>query len=342
MQGKVALEEHFALPETVQDSAGFVPDDYWVELKARLLDMQDRRLREMDAHGIQMMLPSLNAPAVQAIPDRKRAIEIARRANDFLAGEVAKKPDRFQGLAALPMQDPEAAAQELQRCVRDLGFRGALVNGFSQIDDAADATYYDLPKYRPFWAEVEQLGVPFYLHPRNPLPQHAHIYDGHPWLLGPTWAFGQETAVHALRLMASGLFDAHPKLRIIIGHMGEGLPYSMWRVDNRNAWVKAQKGYPAKRPLGEYFRENFYITTSGNFRTQTLIDAMLEIGADRILFSADWPFENINHAAEWFDVASISENDRLKIGRSNAWQLFNLDGAVSDSAGRPQHHAAAE
>ena len=342
MQGKVALEEHFALPETVQDSAGFVPDDYWVELKARLLDMQDRRLREMDAHGIEMMLPSLNAPAVQAIPDRKRAIEIARRANDFLAGEVTKRPDRFQGLAALPMQDPEAAAQELQRCVRDLGFRGALVNGFSQIDDAADATYYDLPKYRPFWAEVEQLGVPFYLHPRNPLPQHAHIYDGHPWLLGPTWAFGQETAVHALRLMASGLFDAHPKLRIIIGHMGEGLPYSMWRVDNRNAWVKAPKGYPAKRPLGEYFRENFYITTSGNFRTQTLIDAMLEIGADRILFSADWPFENINHAAEWFDVASISENDRLKIGRSNAWQLFNLDGAVSASAGRPQHHAAAE
>lgn len=156
------------------------------------------------------------------------------------------------------------------------------------------------------------------------------------------WAFGQETAVHALRLMASGLFDAHAKLRIIIGHMGEGLPYSMWRVDNRNAWVKAPKGYPAKRPLGEYFRENFYITTSGNFRTQTLIDAMLEIGADRILFSADWPFENINHAAEWFDVASISENDRLKIGRSNAWQLFNLDGAVSASAGRPQHHAAAE
>ena len=113
MQGKVALEEHFAIPETVQDSAGFVPGDYWVELKARLLDMQDRRLREMDANGIEVMLPSLNAPAVQAIPDRKQAIEIARRANDFLAGEVAKRPDRFQGLAALPMQDPDAATREL-------------------------------------------------------------------------------------------------------------------------------------------------------------------------------------------------------------------------------------
>jgi len=273
------------------------------------------------------MLPSLNAPAVQAIPDRKRAIEIAHRANDFLAGEVAKRPDRFQGLAALPMQDPEAATRELTRCVQDLGFRGALVNGFSQVDDASNATYYDLPQYRPFWAEVERLDVPFYLHPRNPLPQHAHIYDGHPWLLGPTWAFAQETAVHALRLMASGLFDAHPNLRIVVGHLGEGLPYSIWRVDNRNAWVKAPKTYPAKRPLGEYFRKNFYITTSGNFRTQTLIDAMLEISSDHILFSADWPFENIDHAATWFDSCTISEVDRLKIGRTNAMKLFNLDRA---------------
>lgn len=327
MQGKIALEEHFAIPETLQDSAGFVPDVYWDELKTRLLDMQERRIREMDAHGIEMMLPSLNAPAVQAIPDPRQAIEIARRANDFLAGEVAKRPDRFRGLAALPMQDPEAATRELTRCVRDLGFCGALVNGFSQVDDAQNATYYDLPQYRPFWAEVERLGVPFYLHPRNPLPQHARIYDGHPWLLGPTWAFAQETAVHALRLMASGLFDEHPDLKIVLGHLGEGLPYSMWRVDNRNAWVKAPKGYPAKRPLGDYFRENFYITTSGNFRTQSLIDAMLEIGSDHILFSTDWPFENIDHAANWFDSCTISELDRLKIGRTNTMKLFKLDGA---------------
>ena len=325
MPGKVAIEEHFAIPETLQDSAGFVPPDYWTELQARLLDMQERRLREMDAHGIEIMLPSLNAPAVQAIFDRKKAIEIARRANDFLAGEVAKRPDRFRGLAALPMQDPEVATQELRRCIKDLGFVGALVNGFSQVDDAGDATYYDLPQYRPFWAEVERLGVPFYLHPRNPLPQHARIYDGHPWLLGPTWAFGQETAVHALRLMASGLFDEHPALQIVLGHMGEGLPYSIWRVDNRNGWIKAPKKYPAKKPLGDYFRQNFYITTSGNFRTQSLIDAMLEIGSDRILFSADWPFENIDHAADWFDVCTIAQADRLKIGRTNALRLFKLD-----------------
>ena len=335
MHGKVALEEHFAMPETVQDSAGFVPGDYWVELKARLLDMQDRRLREMDANGIEVMLPSLNAPAVQAIANRSKAVQIAFQANDFLADEVAKRPDRFRGLAALPMQDPEAAVRELGRCVRELGFVGALVNGFTQMGDSANATYYDLPQYRPFWAEVERLAVPFYLHPRNPLPQHAPIYDGHPWLLGPTWAFAQETAVHALRLMASGLFDAHPRLQIILGHLGEGLPYSIWRVDNRNAWVKAPKGYPAERPLGHYFRKNFYITTSGNFRTQTLIDAMLEIGADHILFSADWPFEHIDHAANWFDACTISEADRLKIGRTNALKLFKFDGAEAPTASKP-------
>jgi predicted TIM-barrel fold metal-dependent hydrolase len=325
MQGKVALEEHFAIDETLGDSMGFVPADHWDELRARLRDIHERRLHLMDAHGIQMMLLSLNSPAVQAIPDPVRASDLARRANDFLAEQVGRRPDRFQGLAALPMQEPELAIRELERCVVELGFRGVLVNGFSQIREPDSAVYYDQPQYRPFWQALERLDVPFYLHPRNPLPSMAQIYDGHPWLLGPTWAFGQETAVHALRLMGSGLFDHFPGVRIILGHMGEGLPYSMWRIDNRNAWVKAPPRYPARKKIAEYFAQNFYLTTSGNFRTQTLIDAILEIGVDRILFSTDWPFENIDHAAVWFDAASISENDRLKIGRSNAIRLFKLD-----------------
>src|SRR6185312_1388842 len=137
MKGKIALEEHFAIPDTLGDSAGFVPSSYWDELKCRLLDIQDRRLREMDEHGIEIMILSLNAPAVQAIPDAARANEIARRANDYLAEEVAKRPDRFQAFAALPMQDPELAIIELNRAVKQLGFRGALVNGFSQIGDGA-------------------------------------------------------------------------------------------------------------------------------------------------------------------------------------------------------------
>ena len=324
MRGKIGFEEHFAIDDTIMDSAGFLPDEIWPELRSRLLDIQDRRLRLMDENGMEMMLLSLNAPAIQARPDALVAKELSKKANDFLAEEVAKKPDRFQALAALPLQDPDMAIDELQRCVKQLGFKGVLVNGFSQINTARSAIYYDLPQYRAFWAAVESLDVPFYLHPRNPLPEHSQIYEGHSWLLGPTWAFGQETAVHALRLMGSGLFDAHPRLKIVLGHMGEGLPYSMWRIDNRNGWVNAPPTYAAKRKIADYFRENFYLTTSGNFRTQTLIDAILEIGADRILFSTDWPFENVDHAANWFDQASISEGDRIKIGRTNAIKLFKL------------------
>ena len=324
MQGKIALEEHFAIPETLMDSAGFVPESYWPELKGRLLDIQDQRLRQMDEQGVEMMILSLNAPAVQAIPDASKANEIAVRANDYLAEQVAGRPERFQAFAALPMQDPDLAIAELDRAVNTLGFKGALVNGFSQVGDGRSPVYYDLDRYWPLWAKVEQLDVPFYLHPRDPLAQDSRIYEGHEWLLGPTWAFGQETAVHALRLMGSGLFDQYPGLRIIIGHMGEGLPYSMWRIDHRNGWVKTPPRYKAKKKICEYFNQHFYLTTSGNFRTQTLIDALLEVGADRILFSADWPFENVDHAAQWFDSATISEGDRKKIGRENALRLFKL------------------
>ena len=324
MQGKIALEEHFAIPETLEDSHGYFPERVWQEVKHRVMDIQERRIAEMDRNGIEMMLLSLNAPAVQAIPDPAQATAIARRSNDYLAEQVHKRPDRFQGLAALAMQDPDGATRELERCVKELGFRGALVNGFSQVGNAETTAYYDLPQYRPFWAMAEKLDVPFYLHPRNPLPRDAKIYEGHPWLLGPIWAFGHETAVHALRLMASGLFDAHPRLQIILGHMGENLPFAMWRVDNANAWIENRHSWPAKKRLSDYFRENFYVTTSGNFHTPALLNTMLEIGADRIMFSTDWPFENIDHAAVWFDACPISENDRVKIGRENARRLFRL------------------
>ena len=324
MDGKIGLEEHFAIAETLGDSKGYLPESTWPELSARLTDFHGQRLALMDKHGMAMMLLSLNAPAVQAIPDAARAAEVARRANDVLAEQVAKRPGRFQGLAALPMQDPERAAREAERCIRELGFRGALVNGFSQIGDPGAMVYLDHQQYRPFWAALAALDVPFYLHPRNPLPSASQIYAGHPWLMGPAWAFGQETAVHALRLMGSGLFDEHPRLQIVLGHMGEGLPYSLWRIDNHNAWAGAKPAYPAKKRIAEYFRANFHLTTSGNFHTPTLIAAMAEIGADRILFSTDWPFENIDHAALWFDAAPIGEADRANIGRTNAVKLFKL------------------
>ena len=324
MKGKIGLEEHFAIDDTIMDSHGFLGESIWPELKSRLLDIQEKRISFMDEYGVEIMILSLNAPAIQAIPDPHLADETAQKSNDFLAAEIQKCPDRFAGLAALPMQDAEAAILELERCAKDLGFVGVLVNGFSQTSDPDTAVYLDLEQYRPFWQKVEQLEMPFYLHPRNPLSIHAQIYEGHPWLLGPTWAFGQETAVHALRLICSGLFDDCPNLKIILGHMGEGLPFSMWRVDNRNAWVGEPPAYPAKKLVSEYFLQNFHITTSGNFRTQALINTMLEIGSDRILFSTDYPFEDVGHASLWFDKAEISENDRLKIGRTNAVDLFKL------------------
>src|SRR3984885_13202738 len=223
MQGKIAVEEHFRIAETTGSESRY-PGPYWSGLSAKLLDIHDARLAEMDKTGIEIEVISLNSNAVQGIPDTVKAIEIARRANDALAQAVAKRPDRFAGLAAFPMQDPQAAAAELIRCVGDLKFKGALVNGFSQLGSVDTAIYYDLAQYRPFWAEVERLGVPFYLHPRDQLPSRRQAYEGHPWLIGSPWGFADETAIHSLRLMGCGLFDAHPKLQIVIGHLGERIP----------------------------------------------------------------------------------------------------------------------
>jgi gamma-resorcylate decarboxylase len=264
---------------------------------------------------------SLNADGIQEIPEAAKAIALARAANDALAGAVAKRPDRFAALAALPMQDPQAATAELQRCVRDLKFKGALVNGFSQIGAADTAVYYDLPQYRPFWAEVERLGVPFYLHPRYPLPKLRAAYDGHPWLMASAWGFAEETALHALRLMGCGLLDEYPRLQIVIGHLGERIPFDLWRLDHRLAKVANR---PAKRTMAEYFRNNFHLTTSGNFCTQSLVHAMMTVGADRVMFAVDYPFEDHAQGAAWFDAVEIAEADRLKIGRGNAEKLFAL------------------
>jgi 2,3-dihydroxybenzoate decarboxylase len=324
LEGKIALEEHFSVDETIDGSLGVFPESLWPEIKSRLTDAEGQRLRLMDQHGIQTMILSLNAPAIQGIPNPSDALDLSQKTNDFLAEQVAKHPSRFRGFAALPMQDPDLASKELERCIEELNFSGCLVNGFSQVTELDSAVYYDLPQYRSFWSTVEKLQTPFYLHPRNPIPSMAQIYDGHPWLLGPTWAFGQETAVHALRLICSGLFDEFPALTIILGHMGEGIPANLWRIDNRVKWANQPPRYPAKKKVSDYFLNNFYITTSGVFRTQSLINAILEIGADKILFSVDWPFENIDHGSEWFDNAGISEPDRIKIGKTNAEMLFSI------------------
>lgn len=319
MMGKIALEEHFGLPESANYAGKDLPTP---EDRANFFDLGDRRIAEMDRGDLEICILSLGAPGVQAVPDISKAIQLSRRANDFLAENIAQNPKRLKGFAALPLQDPQAAAQELTRCVKDLSFCGALVNGFSQIGDAESSVFYDLPQYRSFWATVQALDVPFYLHPRFPLATRQQAYEGHPWLAGSPWGFAVETSIHALRLMGSGLFDEYPKLKIILGHLGEGLPFGIWRVDHRisRGTLRPQ----AKLPIAHYLRENFYVTTSGNFRTQALTDVILEVGADRVLYSVDYPFEDVVEAKEWFDQAAISDPDRVKIARSNAQRLFRL------------------
>jgi 2,3-dihydroxybenzoate decarboxylase len=323
MQGKIAVEEHFVIPaleDLMFASIGWDPAE-WQEMHDRLREVGDTRLRDMDRAGIERSVVSLAAPCVQDEVDPGRAARLASEANDALAAAVASHPDRFSGFAALPMQDPVAAASELERAVRQYGFKGALVNGYSSVGSLETAAYYDEPQYLPFWERLAGLDVPLYLHPRNPLPNQRRIYQGRSELLGPTWAFAVETGTHALRLITSGLFDRFPTLTVILGHLGELLPFAIDRLEQRLSHIP---GTRLRRPPTQCLRENFYVTTSGNFHTPSLLGVILQLGADRILFAADYPFEQTQDASRWFDTVPISEADRLKIGRTNAERLFGL------------------
>lgn len=318
---KIALEEH-----VINREAADLPAlTSRPQLRERMLDIHGRMLAEMDAAGIGMSVLSFNLNgSVHAMTSTRQAIETARIRNDFLAGEVVRNPQRFQAFATLPLQDTEAAAAELTRCVKDLGFKGVMLDGFVQIDAKEDVSYLDLPRFWDFWATVETLDVPVYLHPRDPLESWSKIYGGHPWLTNSRWGFTPETATHALRLMASGLFDKYPGLNVVLGHLGETLPAALWRIDHRISRMPPV-GIPAKQKLSDYFRRNFYVTTSGNFCTATLINAISFMGTDRVLFSVDHPFEHMSEAAQWFDGLDVlSPADKLKIAWGNAQKLLKL------------------
>jgi 2,3-dihydroxybenzoate decarboxylase len=322
MKGKIALEEHFGIPSFAGYASKLAAGLDQSGVRERLMEVSDLRLAEMDKNGVELAVLSLTAQGVQAEPNPRVARDRAREANDILAGLVAKHPNRFAGFAALPLQDPEAAAEELARCVRHLGFKGALVNGYSNVGDTETAEYYDLSQFHTFWEAVQSVAVPIYLHPRDPLPDQIKIYEGFPALLGPAWAWGVETATHALRLILSGLFDRYPGVTIILGHLGETLPFAITRVESR---VKAfPEASALLKPVSQYLSDNFYVTTSGHFRTQALLNTMSEMGADRVMFSIDYPYEPMDKAAQWFDHCPISEADRLKIGRLNAQRLLKL------------------
>jgi 2,3-dihydroxybenzoate decarboxylase len=325
MRGKIAFEEHMAIEETLEQTLAFAGDSARLDLFNRqILDIGAERLEIMDKTGIEFSILSLNAPGIQAVLDTGRAIELARKANDKMADAVAKHPRRFGAFAALPMQDPDAAAAELTRCVKELGFKGAMVNGFTQKDTPDSAIYYDIPEYRSFWSTVAELDVPFYLHPRMQIQARAKNYAGHSWLMSAPWGFAVETSIHSLRLCGSGLFDDFPTLKICIGHLGENIPFGLWRLDARMRF--SPRGYRGKRPLGDYFRDHFHVTTSGNFNDPAFQCTLDVLGKDRVYFCADYPFEKMEDAADWYDATpTISEEDRLRIGRGNAIELFKLD-----------------
>jgi 2,3-dihydroxybenzoate decarboxylase len=199
-----------------------------------------------------------------------------------------------------------------------------MVNGFQQVGNPDDVRYYDLPEYGEFWATVAELDVPFYLHPRMQIASRAENYAGHPWLMSAPWGFAVETSIHALRLCGSRIFDDNPKLRICLGHLGENIPFGLWRIDARMRF--SRRGYRGQRPLGEYFREHFHITTSGNFNDAALRCTLDVLDHDKVYFSADYPFENMEDAAGWFDATNvISDEQKRAIGRGNAIRLFGLD-----------------
>jgi 2,3-dihydroxybenzoate decarboxylase len=321
VDGIIALEEHFVTSE-LRD---LVPHLGWSEDEAQRLverlQATDQLLEEMNRAGVETAVLSLNAPGIQGIQELETAISEARRANDALELIVSAHPGRLEGFAALPMQDPVAAAEELTRAIRELGFKGALVNGYSNVPKSEDGVYYDGSAYLSFWEQVEALGVPFYLHPRNPLPSMQATYAGRSELLGPTWAFAVETATHALRMIASGLFDRFPNLQIIVGHLGELLPFALPRFERR---LRHITNVHIKRPATHYFHENFMITTSGNYHTPSLIGILLELGATRVLFAGDYPFEEMSEGVEWLRSLPISDSDKLKIGRTNAQHALGL------------------
>ena len=312
----IALEEHF-LDEEI--TAHFTGSDVLrlPPIQERLLDTGSHRLDEMDAAGIDMQVLSLGAPGTQKLPPDKAA-DITRAANDRLYEKIQKNPNRFAGFAALPTTDPDAAPNELDRAIKDLGFKGAMIHGLT------DGAFIDGKEFWPIFERAEALDVPIYLHPAFP---HAPVVDAYyqPYVkdypLFPTaaWGFGVEIGTEAIRLVLSGAFDAYPKLKIILGHLGESLPFLLWRIDHT---LSRAGNNPVK--FREIFCRNFWLTTSGNFSDPALLCTIQELGVDRILFAIDWPFVVNTDGVDWLDNTSLSREDKAKIFHRNAERLLRM------------------
>jgi predicted TIM-barrel fold metal-dependent hydrolase len=328
----VALEEHYTVPRIVArispDSIarrGFPgPEVVWSQTTKRneLADLGAARLADMDASGITVQVLSVAGPGADLVPGQA-GIDLARSYNDALAEACVRHPDRYRGFAHLPMLAPEAGADELERCAKDLGFHGVLVNG------ATDGRFLDDPAFEPILARAEALDLPIYIHPGIPTPAVRSAYfDGMPGNFSFTfalaaWGWHAETAIHTLRLVLSGALDRHPKLKIVIGHMGEALPFMLDRIDETTA---AEAKLRLKRSVRQTILDQVWITTSGFFTMVPFMAALMTFGADRILFSVDYPFASNARARAFLGALPVSAADRAKIAHGNADALLRLPG----------------
>jgi 2,3-dihydroxybenzoate decarboxylase len=320
---KIALEEHCITPDVIEKVTGGPPDPaFWEEEQKRLLDFTDMRLKYMDQSGIAYSILSLTGSAAQGETDTATAVRMARQKNDLLAERISEHRDRLGALAAIPMQHPEAAALELRRAVGDLGFAGALINGFTSTRDPHRARYLEEPGNDVFWAAVEELGVPVYLHPRAPLASQQEAYRDREMRLGSAWAFGVETTAHALRLIMGGVFARFPGAQVILGHLAETLPFAIWRVKHR--YDATHRGVELAKPLLDYLRTNFFVTTAGFLDDAALRFTLNKLGTERVLFSTDYPYEHMVAAGQWFDRAPLNDQERQAVGHGNAARLFQL------------------
>lgn len=320
----ITLEEHITTAAIVNTSSegqgGALPSNAFIQsLHAKLLDVGQGRLADMDAAGISVQVLSISASLIDKMePSAGHAL--ARDANDVMAAAVKAHPDRFAAFATLALQEPEKAAAELDRCVRQLGFRGVMVNG------TVNGQFLDDPGFTPLFETAEALDVPIYLHPAPPpQPVMDAYFSGLPGQLGfalatGAWGWHSETGLHSLRLMITGVFDRFPKLKIIIGHMGENLPFSIARAES----VFGRAASNLKRPISEYFREHFYLTTSGYFTHPPFLCMLQIVGVDRVLFSVDYPFSSNAIARKFLDSLPVSPDDLEKIAHRNAENLLKL------------------
>jgi 2,3-dihydroxybenzoate decarboxylase len=313
----VALEEHYWDAEVASHFKERGPEMRNPQMLERLHDLGARRLKEMDEAGIDLQVLSHGAPATQRL-DGDLAIQVARGANDRLLESIKKHPGRFEAFAVLPSNEPKAAADELERAVTKLGFKGAMLHGLS------NGLFLDDKRFWPIYERAQKLDVPIYLHPAVPHPAVVEAYykdylKEFPGLLTAAWGFTVETATQGIRMVLSGVFDAYPGLKMILGHLGESLPFSLWRID-----MALQRPGNAPTPFRDTFRNHFWITTSGNFSTPALLCCVMEMGVDRILFSVDYPFVPNPPGVKWMDTVPLGPEDRAKILHGNATRLLKL------------------